>query len=170
MTRITSTGLKVLARPDDIKGLDMYFEHGHAPARIYELQFPIDGILYRSAIYRRHGLFPYQGWLSTGGLDRLMVDLSRHEDGQALALSPGEFFGLRLNEWRNRHQLDVYRGLIMPHTMYLQGLAGYKIERARRAKKHDEVLRLIALYKSYRSNYRLEREMRDRALMVDAVL
>lgn len=165
MSRTDIASLKVLALTDDIAFLAEKFDRPTAPSRVYELLPPISGILFRSAIYRRHGFFPYEACLTTEGHARLMVDLSRHEDGQALALTAGEFFGLQLNAWRHSFSYPYPTAPPMSHWMYLQSLAFYKVERARRAKKRDEAQRLLALYAALRERFRPESALSYRRVM-----
>lgn len=165
MSRTDLTNLKVLALEDDIACLAEKFDHPAAPSQAYVVMPPISGILFRSAIYRRHGFFPYEACLTTEGLARLMVDLSRHEDGQALALTAGEFFGLQVNAWRHSRGSPYPAAPPMSHWMYLQCLAFYKVERARRAKKRDEAQRLLALYRALRERFRPESALAYREIM-----
>lgn len=83
----------------------------------------IRGPLHNTAINRRHGLFRFEAILTPEGYEGLAADFASHADAQENRLSEAEFIGYVLATHVPAH----------PQWSYLQRLAGYKAERARRA-------------------------------------
>lgn len=165
MTHTKSVVLKVIADGHDIGCLDAHLDRDATPARRYELLAAIGGIIGKGAIYRRHGIFPFEARLSREGHARLVADLTAHADAQAIGLTPGEFFGLQVCAWRADNGIVFERGAAVPYWMHLIGLAHYRSERARLAHRPDEARRLMDIRAQWKERYRPEVELHYRDIV-----
>lgn len=162
MTRIKSVTVKVIAWIDDIACLDARFDRDDTPARRYGLVTPIGKFISRGAIYRRHGVFPFEAHLSDAGHAKLVEDLAAHADAQAIGLTAGEFFGLQVSAWRADNDIVWRNCSPMPYWMSLTGLAHYKSERARRARRPDDARRLMDIRSQWQERFEPERVLYHR--------
>ena len=87
----------------------------------------IRGPLRNMAINRRHGLFSFEALLTQNGYDALLDAIAGYPEATELRLTEAELAGYVLAIHLPAHS----------SWLYLQGLVGYKAERARRAKNLD---------------------------------
>lgn len=162
MTRVKTVAVKVIAWIDDIECLDAHLARAETPAHRYGVAAPIGGIISRGAIYRRHGVFPFEARLSGEGHAQIVEELAVHADAQAIGLTPGEFFGL---QWRADNDIVWKNCAPVPYWMGLTGLAHFKSERARRSRRPDDARRLMDLRAQWIERFEPERVLYYRAIL-----
>ena len=84
-------------------------------------------------------------------------------------LTDGEFFGLKINAWRNRFKIKHHGMPPQPYWVALDWFALYRRTRAVAAKRHDDALCIETARKSFKVKYSEHRELYRREHRGDTV-
>lgn len=152
-----SKPLRITIDGSDLDCLMANLGHPDAPTLRYGVLPPFTLPRKRTVMQRRYGLWVYEAQASQDACTAILAARDGNEDAVALKLTEGEYFGLEVNLWRNRHELTS-RGLLpLSNRDTLDLLALYKRSLATQAKRRDEAAAIEEARKAIRSKYEPER-------------
>lgn len=154
--------LRIIALENDLACLVALPRPRNDPTVAFGLTGGIGIAGVRSAVLRRYGLRLATMMTDAATLADIGKALAAHEEAAALMLGVGEFMGLLLNDWRNRHQI-AHDGLPpLPYWHALDVLGLYSRTRAVKAKRRDDAQRIEAARLMLRDRYAGHREVAAR--------
>lgn len=150
---------EVLLATFDLAVLKAHGTDEHSPVRRYEMTDLGSTPRTNTAIYRRHGIWPFAVSLSATGASLLRSDQSADILAIAARLSAGEFLSLQCWRWIDSRRTG-YRQIWEREIHFVR----YKIERARHARNRDAEAALRSLHASLTQKYAGHRELNRRKL------